>query len=47
MSLTVRVLRQNEYVMKLIAQVFILVINYLFSKLFIFRKKAKGDAEDV
>ena len=34
MSLTVRVLRQNEYVMKLIAQVFILVINYLFSKLF-------------
>lgn len=47
MSLTVRVLRQNEYVMKLIAQVFILVINYLFSKLFIFRKKTKGDTEDV
>lgn len=47
MSLTVRVLRQNEYVMKLIAQVFILVINYIFSKLFIFRKKTKGDTEDV
>lgn len=47
MSLTVRVLHQNEYVMKLIAQVFILVINYLFSKLFIFRKKTKGDNENV
>ncbi|MCM1024051.1 MAG: GtrA family protein [Prevotella sp.] len=47
MSLTVRVLNRNEYVMKLIAQVFILVINYLFSKLVIFRKKTKGDGKDV
>ncbi len=47
MILTVRVLRQNEYIMKLIAQIFILVINYLFSKLVIFRKKPKGDTEDV
>ncbi len=39
MSFTVRVLLQNEYIMKLIAQVFILVLNYLFSKLVIFRKK--------
>ena len=43
MSFTVRVLEQNEYVMKLIAQVFILILNYLFSKLVIFRKK--GDKE--
>ena len=44
MSFTVRVLMQNEYVMKLIAQIFILVLNYLFSKLVIFRKK--GDKKD-
>lgn len=44
MSFTVRVLEQDEYVMKLIAQVFILVLNYLFSKLVIFRKK--GDKTD-
>lgn len=43
MSFTVRVLLQNEYVMKLIAQVFILIINYLFSKLVVFRKKHEGE----
>lgn len=44
MSFTVRALMQNEYVMKLIAQVFILIINYLFSKLVVFRKKReKGE----
>ena len=42
MSLTVRVLHQNEYIMKLIAQVFILVLNYLFSKFVIFRKKPES-----
>lgn len=47
MSFTVRVLLQNEYVMKLIAQVFILIINYLFSKLVVFRKKREGDEKDV
>lgn len=48
MSLTVRVLHRNEYVMKLIAQVFILIVNYLFSKLVIFRKKSvKEDSSDV
>ncbi len=41
MLLTVDVLKLNTYVMKLIAQVFVLVINYLFSKLVIFRKKDK------
>ncbi|MDE7288839.1 MAG: GtrA family protein, partial [Oscillospiraceae bacterium] len=46
MSFTVRVLLQNEYVMKLIAQVFILVINYLFSKLVVFRKKREGDEKN-
>ena len=49
MVLTVDVLMQNEYIMKLIAQVFILVANYLFSKLVIFRKKdgKDGKKEDV
>lgn len=47
MSFTVRVLHQNEYVMKLIAQVFILIINYLFSKLVVFgKKRKKGDGTD-
>lgn len=47
MSFTVRVLLRNEYVMKLIAQVFILIINYLFSKLVVFRKKREnGDGAD-
>lgn len=39
MILTVRILHRNEYIMKLIAQVFVLVGNYLFSKLVVFRKK--------
>ena len=46
MSFTVRVLHQNEYIMKLIAQIFILIVNYLFSKLFIFRKKPKEDTDN-
>lgn len=47
MSFTVRVLGQNEYVMKLIAQVFILIINYIFSKLVVFRKKDGEEKRDV
>lgn len=48
MSFTVRVLMQNEYLMKLIAQVFILIINYLFSKLVVFAKKReKGEQDNV
>lgn len=47
MLLTVDVLLQNEYIMKIIAQVFILVINYLFSKLVIFRNKKGDNKENV
>lgn len=47
MSFTVRILDRNEYIMKLIAQVFILIVNYLFSKLVIFRKKHKEENGDV
>ncbi|MCH5348599.1 MAG: GtrA family protein [Oscillospiraceae bacterium] len=43
MILTVDVLSQNEYIMKLIAQIFVLIVNYLFSKLVIFRKKPKEE----
>lgn len=39
MFVTVELLDFSEAVCKLIAQVFILVANYIFSKLFIFRKK--------
>lgn len=48
MVLTVDVLHYSEYIMKLIAQIFILIVNYLFSKFVIFRKKHhKGDDENV
>lgn len=47
MILTVTVLEQNEYIMKLIAQVFILIANYLFSKLVVFRKKREGENKNV
>jgi len=39
MLVTVQVLFFNEYIMKIIAQVFILVVNYLLSKFWIFKKK--------
>ncbi len=39
MLLTVDILHFNMMFMKIMAQVFILLINYLFSKLVIFRKK--------
>lgn len=46
MVVTVDKLGLNEMLMKLIAQIFILVSNYLFSKLIIFKKKSeKGTAE--
>lgn len=46
MVVTVDKLGLNEMLMKLIAQIFILVSNYLFSKLIIFRKKSeKGTSE--
>lgn len=49
MVVTVDKLGLSEMFMKLIAQIFILIANYLFSKLIIFRKKTddseKGTAE--
>ncbi len=49
MVVTVDKLGLSEMLMKLIAQIFILIANYLFSKLIIFRKKTddseKGTAE--
>ncbi|MGN0585829.1 MAG: GtrA family protein [Oscillospiraceae bacterium] len=49
MIVTVDVLGLNQYIMKLIAQIFVLVLNYLFSKFIIFAKKTKksnGDDKD-
>ena len=43
MLLMVDVLGFDAYIMKLTAQVFILVINYLFSKFVIFKKKKEED----
>ena len=34
----------NEYVMKLIAAVFVVILNYFISKLFVFRKKKSADS---
>ncbi len=39
MLVTVDVLSLNKFVMKLIAQVFVLVLNYIFSRFLIFKKK--------
>lgn len=39
--LTIDYLGFNAYIMKLAAQIFVLVINYLFSKFVIFRKDSK------
>lgn len=37
---TVEVLRLSDLIMKLIAAVFVVIINYVFSKLFIFKKES-------
>ena len=42
---TVEVLHGNDRIMKLIAAVFVVIINYFFSKFLVFRKK-KGSDED-
>ena len=47
MILTVDILSQNEYIMKLIAQIFVLTVNYLFSKFYIFRKRHDSGEEKV
>ncbi|MBQ6323872.1 MAG: GtrA family protein [Bacilli bacterium] len=39
MYLLIDVLSANEMVSKIIANIFVIIINYVFSKLFIFRKK--------
>ena len=39
MLVTVDVLNWNKFVMKLTAQVFVLVLNYIFSRFLIFKKK--------
>lgn len=41
MHYTVEILAQNEFLMKLIAQVFIIVLNYLFSKFVVFKKRER------
>lgn len=49
MIVTVDVLGFSQYIMKLIAQIFVLVLNYVFSKFIIFAKKTKksnGDDQD-
>lgn len=47
MSFTVRALSRNEYIMKLIAQVFVLTANYLFSRFVVFGKKREGENNDA
>lgn len=47
MILAVDFFNYNEYIMKLVAQVFILIVNYLFSKLVIFRKKKEEEDDNV
>ena len=50
---TVEVLHGNDRIMKLIAAVFVVIINYFFSKFFIFKKGGKAgkpaepDTEDI
>lgn len=39
MLVTVDMLNRNKFIMKLIAQIFVLVLNYIFSKFLIFKKK--------
>lgn len=39
MALTVEVLHFDDRIMKLVAEVFVVILNYVFSKLIIFKKK--------
>ena len=43
MLLTVDVLHWNDLIMKLIISVVVVILNYVFSKLFIFNKKERSD----
>ena len=40
LKLFVQVLGLNEPVMKLVTNIVVIILNYVFSKLFIFKKKA-------
>jgi len=40
LKLTVQVLRFNEPLMKLLMNILVIILNYVFSKLFVFKKKA-------
>ena len=39
MYLTVEILHFNDLAMKLIVNLVVIILNYVFSKLFVFRKK--------
>ena len=39
MCITVDILNQNEYIMKIIIQIIIIVLNYILSKFIVFNKK--------
>lgn len=45
MMIMVDVLHWNEYFGKVVVSAISLVLNYIFSKLFIFRKKARDGVE--
>ena len=44
--LTVDVLHQNDRIMKLVISVVVIILNYVFSKLFIFNRKEKEKADE-
>ncbi len=41
----VTLLKQNEFIAKIIVQIIVVILNYVFSKLFIFKKKAEKDEQ--
>lgn len=41
-ALGVKLLAMNDLIMKIITQILVVILNYVFSKVFIFRKKTEG-----
>ena len=41
-ALGVKLLAMNDLIMKIITQILVVILNYVFSKVFIFRKKKEG-----
>ena len=41
MYITVSILHFNDKIMKIIAQIIVIILNYVFSKIFVFKKEAK------